>query len=168
MGVAGAFATFVLCLGTHESAATILPMLIALDALVAGPAGLGDAGAWAVRRVARYAPHAVMLAGFLVIAYVVNSRSYIVRDGYYTVGWHVVSNIFDYLSWLYVGRRRLPWHVGVAIVIAAIVWKGTPRMRFFLIWIVVTLLPVSLFTWGARRGTSMCRRPALPCCWPIS
>ncbi|MEP7117735.1 MAG: hypothetical protein ABI880_09140, partial [Acidobacteriota bacterium] len=71
-----------------------------------------------------------------------------VRDGHYTFGWHAVRNIFDYLAWLYVGRRRLAWHAGVALVVVTIAWRGTPRMRFFLLWLLVTMLPVSFFTWG--------------------
>ncbi len=144
----GALTAFVVCLGTHETAVTILPMLIALDALVAGPARPADMAPWLRARVPRYLPYAVPLLGFLVIAYVVNSRSYLVRESHYAFGWHAVENLFDYVAWLYVGRRRLTWHVGVGLVLAAIAWRGTPRLRFYLAWMFVTLLPVAFFTWG--------------------
>ena len=145
---AAAFLAFALCLGTHESAVTIPPMMVALDLLLHWPARAVDIGAWTRQRVRCYAPFAVALAGFLVVTYVVNSRSYLVREGHYAVGWHAVPNIFDYLAGLYVGRRRPAWYVGTALVIAAVLRRGTPRMRFFLVWIVVTLLPASFFTWG--------------------
>ena len=53
------------------------------------------------------APFAVLLAGFLVVAYVVNSRSYLVQEGDYALGFHIVRNIFHYLVALYVGRRTV-------------------------------------------------------------
>ena len=146
---AGTLAAFTLCLGTHESAVTILPMLLALDALLEWP-GLqpGAWAAWLRRRLLRYAPLAMLLVAFLGVTYYVNSRSYLVTDGYYRLGWHAVPKIYDYLASLYVGRRRFWWRVATTVVVAAIAWRGTPRMRFYLLWILVALLPVSFFTWG--------------------
>jgi hypothetical protein len=144
---AAALAAFLVCLGTHESAVTILPMMVAVDALLDWPRPR-HAWPWIRARVARYTPFAVALAGFLVVAYVVNSRSYLVREGHYALGWHALGNLFDYVAGMYVGRRRLLWHIGVALVAVAILARGTPRMRFALAWIVVTLLPVLPFTWG--------------------
>ena len=144
---AAAFAAFLVCLGTHESAATILPMMIAVDALLDWPRPR-HVWPWMRARVGRYTPFAVALAAFLVVAYVVNSRSYLVREGYYAFGWHAIGNLFDYVAGMYVGRHRLLWHIGVALTAVAILWRGTPRMRFALAWIVVTLMPVLFFTWG--------------------
>lgn len=143
----GSFVVFVTCLGTHESSVTVLPMMIALDALLAWPAR-ADVTGWLRVRERRYAVFAVMLTLYLGLAYVVNSRSYIVRDGYYTVGWHMVENTFSYFAGMYIGRRRLLWHLGVALVLALLAWRGTPRVRFLIVWMFVTLAPVSLFTWG--------------------
>jgi hypothetical protein len=146
---AGTLAAFILCLGTHESAVTILPTLVALDALLDWPGLRARAWqAWGRRRLARYAPFAVLLLAFLAVTYYVNSRSYLVQEGYYRLGWHAVPKIYDYLASLYVGRRRFWWRVATTIVVALIAWRGTPRMRFYLLWMLIALLPVSFFTWG--------------------
>jgi len=122
-------------------------MMVAIDALLHWPRPR-HAWPWMRSRVVRYTPFAVALAAFLVVAYVVNSRSYLVREGHYALGWHAIGNFFDYVAGMYVGRRRLLWHIGVAIAAIAILSRGTPRMRFALAWIVVTLMPVLFFTWG--------------------
>jgi len=141
------FVVFAVCLGTHESAVTLLPMMVALDLLHAWPTLPGLPG-WVRMRWRTYAAFAAMLAAFLVVAWIVNSRSYLVRDGYYRPGWHMADNLFSYLAGMYVGRRRVAWHLGVAVVLALLAWRGTPRVRFLLVWIVVTLAPVLPFTWG--------------------
>ena len=142
-----ALAVFLVSLGTHESAVAILPLMIVVDALFDWPRPR-DVGSWIRVRGVRYLPFAAALAAFLVVAYVVNSRSYLVREGHYAFGWHAIANLFDYVAGMYVGRRRLLWHSGVALTSIAILWWGSPRMRFALAWIVVTLTPVLFFTWG--------------------
>jgi hypothetical protein len=140
------FAVFAICLGTHESAVTMLPMMFALDVHHSWPAT--GRLAWLRARVRGYAGFAAMLAVFLAVAWVVNSRSYLVREGYYTAGWHMVSNLFSYFAGMYVGRRRLTWHLAVAAVLLLLAWRGSPRVRFLLVWLLVTLAPVLPFTWG--------------------
>lgn len=144
---AGSLAAFIACLLTHESSATLLPMMIALETLLMLEGGIGSRPVmkdWA----ARYAPFAVFLALFLVAAYVVNSRSYLVRDGYYAFGSHAFLNALHYIVALYVGKRSLIDYVLIAATIGAVLLRGTFRMRFFIVWILVTLLPVLFFTWG--------------------
>lgn len=140
------YLVFAICLGTHESAVTMLPMMVALDLHQSWPAAAPLA--WLRARVRDYAGFAAMLGVFLAVAWVVNSRSYLVREGYYAPGWHMVGNLFSYFAGMYVGRRRLAWHLTVAAVLALLAWRGTPRVRFLLVWILVTLAPVLPFTWG--------------------
>jgi hypothetical protein len=142
---AASFATFVLGLGTHESAVTFLPMMLGVDLLLTWPAN--GRRAWLAARLRESAPFAAALSVFLVVAYVVNSRGYLVQEGHYAFGWHAFPNLLDYIASLYVGRR-LVRHLGVVAVIATILWRGTPRMRFYVAWVIVTLVPVSFFTWG--------------------
>jgi hypothetical protein len=140
--------TFTACLLTHESAATLLPMMIALETLLVFGYSRGQNGMRVRAWLVRYAPFAVLLAGFLVIAYVVNSRSYLVQEGYYAIGFHIVRNLFDYVVALYVGRRTvIDYSLIVAAVGALLLW-GTNRMRFLVLWILITLSPALLFTWG--------------------
>jgi hypothetical protein len=144
----GALLAFLLCHLTHESAATLLPMMAVVELTFAASGTarqrlMGAAGHWR-----RYLPFAIILAGFLAVAYEVNTRSYLVREGHYALGWHAATNILNYIIWLYVGQRALVDYVATMAVVAAVLVWGTPRMRFSVIWIVLTLLPVSFFTWG--------------------
>jgi hypothetical protein len=138
---------FVLCHLTHESAATLLPMLL-LTELTFGAAGsTGSRLRVVARHWASYLPHAVVLAAFLIVAYVVNTRSYLIQEGHYAIGWHALPNILNYVIWLYVGKRAWVDYVATLVTLgAAVVW-GTPRIRYAIAWIVITLLPVAFFTW---------------------
>jgi hypothetical protein len=143
-----AMATFVACLLTHESAATLLPMMIALEILLVlenrSERGGVNPAAW----LARYAPFALMLVLFLIVAYVVNSRNYVVQEGYYAFGPHAFRNAIHYVVALYVGKRTLIDYLLIAGAIAAVMLRGTLRTRFFVVWMFVTMLPVLFFTWG--------------------
>lgn len=143
-----ALVTFVTCLLTHETSATLLVMMAALEITLLWERGRWPGAAGLTMRAARYVPFALLLAGYLAVEYVVNSRSYVVTGGYYRLGWHAIPNTLDYVVWLYVGKRTLLSHVGiVATGLALLVW-GTPRVRFFVVWIVVNIAPVAFFTWG--------------------
>jgi hypothetical protein len=144
---AASLVTFTLCLLTHESAATLLPMMMALEVAVR-PGSLRQRLASAVSHTARYAPFAVLLAGFLAVAWIVNTRSYLVRDGYYAFGWHAVPNVLNYIVTLYVGKRILPSHLAIVAVTLFLLARGSPRTRLLIVWLIVTLLPASFFTWG--------------------
>ena len=140
--------TFAACLFTHESSATLLPMMVALEIAVVWKRGAPDAPMSRWRRCVRYVPFALLLLGFLVIAYTVNSRSYIVREGHYQLGWHAVSNVLRYIVSLYVGKQRLTSYAVIAVTGVALLVAGNNRMRLFVLWIVIALAPASLFTWG--------------------
>ena len=138
---------FTLCLLTHESAATLLPMMIALEIAVS-PGSLRQRLSSVVRHSGRYAPFGVLLVGFLTIAWIVNTRSYLVRDGHYAFGWHAVPNVLNYVVSLYVGKKILPSHLAIVAITLFLLAKGSPRTRFLLVWIFATLAPASFFTWG--------------------
>jgi hypothetical protein len=141
----GAFAA---CLLTHESSATLLPMMIALEATVRWERAERVTAASVVRGAMRYAPFAALLAGYLVVAYIVNSRSYLVREGHYQFGWHAVPHTIHYLITLWVGTRDVISQLLMVAVIVALLARGTPRVRFFVVWMLVTIAPASFFTWG--------------------
>jgi hypothetical protein len=143
-----ALATFVACLLTHESSATLLPMMLALDALLVFEGRHDRVGARPADWVARYAPFATLLALSLIVAYVVNSRSYLIREGYYAFGPHAFRHAAHYMVALYVGKRALVDYVLIVAALALVVGRGTLRMRFCVVLILVTMLPVLFFTWG--------------------
>jgi hypothetical protein len=145
---AAALATFLLCLLTHESSATLLPMLGALEiARRAEQRGRFDAW-WLRSAVLRYLPFAVLLAGSLTIAFVVNSRSYLVREGHYALGWHAVPHMLQFILSLYVGPRSMLSYAAIVSVTILLLWKGSPRVRFFVVLLFATLAPASFFTWA--------------------
>jgi hypothetical protein len=138
---------FVTCLLTHESSATLLPMMVILEISIR-PGTLTERLTVVISRLRGYGPFALFLIGFLVVAYIVNSRHYVVREGYYAIGWHAISNVYDSIVAMYVGKRKLLSYVAISVVVAALLWRGGARVRFFVLWVIVTLLPAAFFTWG--------------------
>lgn len=145
--MASTLAFFVLCLLTHESSATLLPMmgLAAVVFVESGPLITRFAKLW--RAWVIYLPYALLLIAYLAIEWIVNTRSYVVQEGHYVLGWHAVPNILNYFIWLYVGERAPLDYILVIAAAIAIAARGTPRMRFALLWILVSLMPVAFFTW---------------------
>jgi hypothetical protein len=142
-----ALAAFTLCLLTHESSATLIAMLLALDVMRASRGPLFSREA--VRtRLRWYAPFAVLLLGYLTIAYIVNTRSYLVTEGHYRFGLHAWPNLLNYLVAILVWVRGGMEDLTLVAAMAAALLFGTPRMRLFVVWILITLLPVLFFTWG--------------------
>lgn len=139
-------AAFVGCLLTHESSATLLPMMILLDLMWRSPSS-GPARLRLSAQITRYAPFVCLLAAYLVVAYVVNSRSYLIKEGHYRFGWHAVPNVLRYVASLYVGPKIMASYVAIVFVTGALLVRGTMRVRFLTLWIFVTLLPASFFTW---------------------
>jgi hypothetical protein len=142
-----AIVTFALCLLTHESSATLLVLLIALDA-VTGANREEPVHRRVAKGIETYLPFGVLLAAYLSIEYVVNRHGYLITEGHYRLGWHSVSNALDYLISLYVGPHIIASRVVVALSLIAMLVRGTPRVRFFVCWMLVTIAPVSFFTWG--------------------
>jgi len=148
---AAALIAFTLCLLTHESSATLLPMLVVLD-LAVGAGGDDNRHrakpSLARLRLSRYAAFAALLAASLTITYVVTSRSYLIREGHYQFGWHAVPHMLQFILSLYVGPRSVASYVLIAVVTAALLWRGSPRVRFAVVLLLATLAPASFFTWG--------------------
>jgi hypothetical protein len=144
---AATLAAFVVCHLTHESAATLFPMLVLTELTFAAVGSWRDRVVSVARHWASYVPHAIVLVLFLLVAYVVNTRSYLVQEGHYGFGWHAPPHILHYVIWLYVGKRALVDYVATLATFGAVAVWGTPRMRYAMAWIVITLLPVAFFTW---------------------
>lgn len=138
---------FALALLTHESSVVFLVLL--------GLADLAFAGAWAEmqtrrgwgRLIGTYLPLVVIAVIYLAVDLTVNSRHYLIGDGLYRVGPHVVTNIFSYIASLYVGERSVGWYVTTAVVVGVLLVRGTPRVRFATVWMLVGIVPFAFFTW---------------------
>ena len=73
-----------------------------------------------------YMPFALTLVAFLAVAWIVNTRSYLIQEGHYAFGWHALPNILNYVIWLYVGQRAvLDYVVTILALAAALIWGMT-------------------------------------------
>jgi len=134
-------ATFVTALLTNETGVTLLPMLAVWDVCF----NRDFAARTALRR---YLPFVLILVAYLGVEAVVTSRNYVVTEGHYRVGRHVVPNVLHYISWMWVGRRGVWSLAAIAALWLVLIVLGSRPARFAALWIVITLAPVSLFTWG--------------------
>jgi hypothetical protein len=132
--------TFLTALLANETGVTLLPMLIVWDACFSRDLPRHSL-------VKRYAPFVVMLGVYLAIETVATSRNYLVTEGHYRLGWHVVPNLLTYVSWMWVGRRDAWSLTAIAAGLLLLIWRGSPAARLSASWLVVTLVPVSFFTW---------------------
>jgi hypothetical protein len=127
---------------------TLMPLLVAVEIAAIHEGTLRERIAAVSRHAARFLPFVLLLIGYLAIEYIVNSRSYLVREGHYSFGWHAIPNVLNYIVWLYVGKRIVLSYLLIVAATALMLVKGSWRLRFFVLWIFVTLTPVSFFTWG--------------------
>jgi hypothetical protein len=155
-------AAFVACLLTHESSATLLAMMVALEALmVITEGGQAVEGGPLAARAKRYVPFALLLASYLALEYVVNSRSYLITEGHYRLGWHAVTHGLDYLITLSMGAHNLASRVLAVAGAVTLLAVGTARVRFFVVWILVTIVPSSFYCLGECITLSLSSRGRL-------
>jgi len=135
---------FALALLTHESSVVFLPTLL-LAGWAFAPSPPGDR--WSAH-ARRYAPYVIVLIVYLAIDIPINARSYLIGESHYRVGLHIVGNILDYIVTLYVGQRNLPSYIGTAGVVLVLLARGSRRVRFATLWMLLALLPFAPFTWA--------------------
>ena len=167
---------FLLALLSHESSVMFLPVIALADwAFTRGPrrviqvsgadvpgqvggAGLplsAEArrakaeGPRDTRHIVRiYAPYVVLTLMYLAVDVVVNSRNYVVSQGHYTIGVHVVQNALDYIDALYVGRRDGVNYAVIGIGLALLLLRGSRRVKFATGWMLLALAPFVFFNWA--------------------
>lgn len=139
---------YAVALLTHESSVVFLA-IIGLADLAFGTAwvDMRDLKRWP-RLVRDYLPFVLLTAAYLWIDVTINTRSYLVDEGHYRVGWHAVPNILSYIASLYVGERTPFFYVLTAAVVLALLVSGTARVRFATAWMLLAILPFAFFTWG--------------------
>ena len=133
---------------THESSVVFIAMT--------GLADLAFGTAWADMRSPRrwprlvrdYLPFVLLTLAYLWIDITINTRSYLVDEGHYRLGWHAVPNILSYIASLYVGERTPVFYAITSIVVVMLLVRGTPRVRFATAWMLIAILPFAFFTWG--------------------
>lgn len=130
---------FALALLTHESSVVFLSVLFLADWWIC------RARASTLRT---FAPYAALTLAYLSIDLWINTRNYVVSEGHYTLGFHVVTNALDYIQALYVGRRDWINYVAIAGVVTALLIRGNARVRFATCWMLLALAPFLSFNWG--------------------
>jgi hypothetical protein len=114
---------------------------------------LADRLIWRVRKDPPYGPRTFVPYVVLTIAYLavdvwINSRNYVVSQGYYTIGFHIVTNALNYIDALYVGRRDWLNYAAIASGIVILLVRGNSRVRFATCWMLLALAPFLSFNWG--------------------
>jgi hypothetical protein len=144
----GSVATFALSLLTHESSVVFLPLLVLADWTFAAakPAAAYNQTAAAYMRA--YVPFVVVTIAYLAIDLAINTRNYIVVEGEYRIGWHMVNSVFGYIASLYVGERTWPAHTLVAAVLALILIRGNARARYAVAWMIIAIMPFAPFVFS--------------------
>jgi hypothetical protein len=140
---------FLCALLTHESSVVFLPVLaLAQWAFVPREArGLGGIRA-APGDLRRLTPYLLLTIAYVAIDLSINTRNYVVAEGYYGFGWHILQNALEYITALYVGRRDFVNYAIVIVGIAAVLLKGNRRVVFAMLWMLLALTPFIPFNWG--------------------
>jgi hypothetical protein len=129
---------FALALLTHESSVVFLPVLFLADWLFVERREL----------IRPFVPYLSLTGVYLALDLWINSRNYVVSQGYYTLGFHLVTNALDYIAALYVGRRDWLNYAVIVIGVAMLFVVGNTRMRFATCWMLLALAPFLAFNWG--------------------
>jgi hypothetical protein len=140
--------SFLLTLLTHESSVVFFPLIGLADWASNAPRS-SAAPTWTWRSAfGPYIPHAIMLVGYLAIDLFINSRNYLVSEGHYSVGLHVLINVRDYLVALYAGKGNAVNYLFLLLVFIAVVLSRSRRAWLATAWIFIALVPFVFFTWG--------------------
>jgi hypothetical protein len=146
-------------MGAHESGIMWLPAAVLVRY------GMGDRST--VRALARhYTPAFFLLIGYAGLTTWINSHNYVITEGRYGPGAHMVTNLVKYLVALYAGRQRSIEYVFVIVLIGFALWRGTPRVRAWCLWLVAALVPVLAFT--TPPASRYLYVPAIPFCFLIA
>jgi len=95
-----------------------------------------------------FGPYVVLTIAYLAVDVWINSRNYVVSQGYYTIGFHIVTNALNYIDALYVGRRDWLNYAAIASGIVILLVRGNSRVRFATCWMLLALAPFLSFNWG--------------------
>lgn len=168
---------FGLALLAKETAAILLPLLAALE--WAHPARRGRLPAAVADTARRLAPYALMLVPYLAFQFLGWRAGSPILSQEWVVGPHAVTNLLEYAARMFLPlspssmlvrlpRPLLPVLEGLQIALMAalplawiaLLFAPLPRaMKFALLWIPLTILPVVFFTY--RTSTRYLYTPAM-------
>ena len=143
-----AVASFAACLASHESSVMLLPLLYLVEGVQTGRLPWPWEREGRTRVFRKYVPYLVLLGAYVAVEYFVNARNYIVTEGLYAPGLHVFRNLLAYLIGLHHGLHSTMGRILVVAAVVMLLAWGSGRVRFYTLWMLLTLLPASSFTWG--------------------
>lgn len=148
--LAAAVIAYALSLLTHESSIVFLPLLVLADWTIGGLtlAAPKPGAAYLRSHAPAYVPFVVITLAYLAVDLTINARHYIVVEGEYRVGWHMVDSVFGYIASLYVGERTWLAHTVVGVVLSWILIRGNARGRYAVAWMVIAIMPFAPFQFG--------------------
>lgn len=142
-------AALALALLTHESSVVFVVLIVIAEWAFFGGVPIGRTTQGRASAMARlYAPYAVVTIAYLAIDLQINSRNYVVTQGHYQIGRHVVGNALDYIAALYVGRGDVANFVLITVGVLALLLRGSRRVVFATAWLLLALMPFVFFTWS--------------------
>lgn len=141
---------FTLALLTHESSVVFLAVLYLADWLIwrvqkDPPSTVSGTNLSGPRT---FAPYIVLTVAYLALDLWINSRNYVVSQGHYTLGFHIVTNALNYINALYVGRRDWLNYAVIVIGVVTLLVRGNSRVRFATCWMLLALGPFLSFDWA--------------------
>jgi len=140
---------FALALLTHESSVVFLPVLVLADWLIWRGVEDPPYGRGADLSGPRaFAPYVTLMAVYLALDLWINTRNYVISEGHYTFGFHIVTNALNYIVGLYVGRRDLLNYAVIGVGVIVLLVRGSARVRFATCWMLLALAPFLSFNWG--------------------
>jgi hypothetical protein len=141
-------ASFVAANRSHESAVTLPVALLTIDAFRGPLRTTVGSPSWWASAARRHWPFLAVMTGYLSLELAINRRNYVVVEGHYRPGRHVVPNALRYLTALYVGRNTPSSYVMVILAIGAILRWGGRLPRVLTLLLLTMLVPVLPFTWA--------------------
>ena len=85
--------------------------------------------------------------GFGLLTVLANYRNPVFSESHYAIGVHIVRHALDYIVAMYVGPSGPEAWVACCVAIA-ILLTAAPATRFGVLWLLITVVPYSAFTWG--------------------
>ena len=142
--------TFAASLLAHESGVTLIAVLCLLVVLFPDveTAETRITPSRIARALRRLWPFLVMIAAYGTVAYIINSRNYVITQGQYGIGTHIARNVLGAIVTLSVGPRGTAALIIVSLLCLWCALAAPPRVQFYTAWTLITLLPSAGFVGG--------------------
>ena len=95
-------------------------MLLTLDALRGSLRSIVGSTEWWAAAARRHWPFLALLSGYVVVEFAINRRNFVIVEGHYRPGHHVMTNALRYVTTLYVGRNTWTSYVMLMLALATI------------------------------------------------